>query len=161
MAHEMEHGEAKDLFVRAWELHRRGDLEAAIDLYKESIRVCPTAEAYTFLGWAYSHLGDVDRAIEECHRAIEADPEYGNPYNDIGAYLIQKGMFEEAVPWLEKAMRASRYECYHYPHMNLGRVYLHQKNYTGAMEEFSEALEIEPNYQLARVQLLKLQAMFN
>ena len=61
MAHEMEHGEAKDLFVRAWELHRGGDLEAAIDLYKESIRVCPTAEAYTFLGWAYSHLGDVDK----------------------------------------------------------------------------------------------------
>ena len=157
----MSQREAESLFTQAWDYHRQGNLEAAIVHYGKSISAFPTAEAHTFLGWAYSHLGDVDRAIEECHRAIDTDPDYGNPYNDIGAYLIQKGMFEEAIPWLRKALQAGRYECYHYPHMNLGRVYLHLKNYTEAMEEFIRALELEPDYQLARIQLLKLQAMFN
>lgn len=157
----MEREGAEELFGRAWEHHRKGDLDRAIELYKESIEVCPTAEAHTFLGWAYSHQGDIDRAIEECHKAIETDPEFGNPYNDIGAYYIQKGMYDEAVPWLKKAMQAVRYESYHYPHMNLGRVYLHKKKYLQAMREFRKALEIEPDYQIARVQLAKLRAMFN
>lgn len=153
--------EAEELFARAWENHRKGDLDKAIELYQESIDVFPTAEAYTFLGWAYSHRGDIDRAIEECFKAIDTDPDYGNPYNDIGAYYIQKGMYDEAVSWLEKAMQAARYECYHYPHMNLGRVYLHKKKYAEAMKEFQKTLEVEPKYQPARVQLAKLHAMFN
>ncbi|MFQ5693893.1 MAG: tetratricopeptide repeat protein [Nitrospinota bacterium] len=153
--------EAEELFAQGWERHRRGDLERAIELYRESIETFPLAEAHTFLGWAYSHQGDVDRAIEECFKAIDADPDYGNPYNDIGAYYIQKEMYDEAVPWLEKALRAKRYECRHYPHMNLGRVYLHKRKYAEAIRAFEKALEIEPEYQLARVQLSKLRAMFN
>jgi tetratricopeptide (TPR) repeat protein len=159
--YEMEYEDAQELFTQAWEHHRKGDLERAIELYQESIVVCPTAEAYTFLGWAYSHQGDIDKAIEECFRAIETDPDYGNPYNDIGAYYIQKGLYDEAIPWLKKAIHAGRYECYHYPHMNLGRVYLNKKKYAEAIKEFRKALEVEPSYQLARIQLVKLQAMFN
>ncbi|NIO09761.1 MAG: tetratricopeptide repeat protein, partial [Deltaproteobacteria bacterium] len=45
----------------------------------------PTAEAYTFLGWTYSFMGQLNEAIEECQRAITLDPDFGNPYNDIGA----------------------------------------------------------------------------
>ena len=45
--------------------------------------------------------------------------------------------------------------------MNLGRVYLHQKNYVKAMAEFEKALKFEPAYMLAKVQLAKLRAMFN
>lgn len=152
---------AEELFHRAWEFHRTGDLDKAIEIYKRSIEVRPTAEAYTFLGWAYSHQGDLDQAIENCFKAIETDPDFGNPYNDIGAYYIEKEMYEEAIPWLKKAMEAKRYECYHYPHLNLGRVYLHQKRYEGALKEFEKALEIEPDYRPARIQVAKLRAMFN
>jgi Tfp pilus assembly protein PilF len=54
--------------------------------------------------------------------AIEVDPTFGNPYNDIGAYYIGKGELDEAVQWLEKAKRAPRYEPRHFPYMNLGRL---------------------------------------
>lgn len=152
---------AEELFQRAWEFHRKGDLEKAIEIYKRSIEVHPTAEAHTFLGWAYSHQGDLEQAIEECLKAIETDPDFGNPYNDIGAYFIQKEMYEEAIPWLQKAIKARRYECYHYPHLNLGRLYLRQKKYTEAITEFEKALEIEPDYKPALIQLAKLRAMSN
>jgi hypothetical protein len=31
-----------------------GSLDEAIRLYLSSIRLCPTADAHTYLGWAYS-----------------------------------------------------------------------------------------------------------
>ena len=67
---------------------------------------CPTAEAYTFRGWAYIFSAASTTRSTSAKRAIEVDPAFGNPYNDIGAYLIAKGELDEAVPWLEQAKRA-------------------------------------------------------
>jgi Tfp pilus assembly protein PilF len=33
----------------------------------------------------------LDEATDECRRAIEIDPQFGNPSNDIGVYLTQQG----------------------------------------------------------------------
>ena len=52
------------------------------------------------------------------------DPDFGNPYNDIGAYLIELGREEEAVTWLERAKTAARYEPRHYPYFNLARIHV-------------------------------------
>ena len=54
-------------------------------------------------------MGRYDVAIEEAKRAIDLDPKYGNPYNDIGVYLIELGRWDESIPWLQKAMAATRY----------------------------------------------------
>ena len=144
------HEIAMQLFARAYELQMAGDLEQAVDLYKDSIRTCPTAEAYTFLGWTYRFQGKVDDAIEQCKFAILIDPGYGNPYNDIGSYLIEKKDFDGAIPWLEKATRAPRYEAYHYAWYNLGRAYLGKDMYTLAQQCMEKSLAIEPRYELAR-----------
>lgn len=141
---------AVQLFQKAYRHQMEGELEEAVRLYRESIHCHPTAEAHTFLGWTFSFQGRYDEAIEECRRAIAVDPDFGNPYNDIGAYLINLGKPEEAIPWLEKAIRAGRYEAYHYPHCNLGRVYLAKGMLKKALEEFEKALAIEPNYTFAR-----------
>jgi tetratricopeptide (TPR) repeat protein len=118
------------------------ELNAAVNLYSQSIEIFPTAEAYTFRGWAYCLLGRLDDAIEECKRAIEVDPEFGNPYNDIGAYLIAKGDPDAAVEWLEKAKTARKYEPRHYPFMNLGRLYAEKGMVLKAIAEFEEALRL-------------------
>ena len=104
------------------------ELDEAVELYKKSIEAYPTAEAYTFLGWTYSWMGRIDDAIAECHKAIEVDPTFGNPYNDIGSYLLMKGQIDDAIPWLERALQAPRYESYCYPHMNLARAYEARRN---------------------------------
>jgi tetratricopeptide (TPR) repeat protein len=145
------------LFQEAYRRQMEGQLEDAIRLYKQSIGIRPTAEAHTFLGWTYSFQGNYDRAIEECKKAIAIDPDFGNPYNDIGAYLLDLGKLDEAIPWLETATRAPRYEAYHYPHCNLGRVYMAQGMLKKAMEEFEKALAIEPEYSPARQFLEALQ----
>ena len=141
---------ARDLLQNAYKLQMQGDLDLAVQLYKQSIEMFPTAEAYTFLGWTYHFQGKTDDAIAECKKAIEVDPAFGNPYNDIGSYLIERGKHDEAIPWLEKAIGSSRYEAYHYPWYNLGRAYVNKEMYRKARECFEKSLEIEPAYELAR-----------
>jgi tetratricopeptide (TPR) repeat protein len=80
---------AQVLWERAYRRQMKGELADAILLYKRSIVVYPTAEAYTFLGWSYSMIDLHEEAIAMCKKAIEIDPSFGNPYNDIGAYLIE------------------------------------------------------------------------
>src|SRR5215216_3642521 len=83
--------EAVALFERAYQAQQADDYAEAIELYRRSISARPTAEAHTFLGWVYSFQGRYDEAIDECLRAIQVDATFGNPYNDIGSYLIAKG----------------------------------------------------------------------
>ncbi|MCX7930467.1 MAG: tetratricopeptide repeat protein, partial [Chlorobi bacterium] len=113
---EAEQVRAIEICHQAYRLHRDGRLEDAIELYRESIRVHPTPEAHTFLGWAYSFMGKYTDAIAECLHAIGLDPGYGNPYNDIGVYLMELRHFDEAEDWFEKAISAPRYATRHYAH---------------------------------------------
>ena len=136
--------QALDLWVHGQKHHLRGDLERAIELYTKSLGLYPTTEAYTFRGWAYSFQGRVDEAIEECKKAIATDPTLGNPYNDIGSYLVKKGKLDQAIEWLEKAKTAPRYESRHFPYMNLGRIYAQKGMVLRAIREFEAALEFHP-----------------
>ena len=152
---------ALDLWNEGVQHHMHGDFDGAIVAYTKSIEVCPTAEAYTFRGWAYNFLGRVDDAIGECKKAIEVDPGFGNPYNDIGAYLIAKGELDAAVPWLERAKQAPRYEPRHFPYMNLGRLYAAKGMLQQAIREFERALELHPGEPTCEAFLARLRATLN
>jgi len=138
-----------------------GEFSRAAELYKSSLELCPTAEAYTFLGWTYHFQGKVEAAIVECKHAIEVDPEFGNPYNDIGAYLIELGRHDEAVSWLERAIAAPRYEPRHFAYFNLGRVYYAKGMFNRARQCFQDALRLEPRYTLAAQALGNIRRMVN
>ena len=150
---------AKELYENAYRLQMQGDLELAAQFYRRSIELHPTAEAHTYLGWTYHYQGKVDEAIDECKKAIVVDPTFGNPYNDIGAYLIERGQYDQAIGWLEHALASERYDAYHYPWYNLGRVYVAKESYTKARECFRKSLEIEPRYSLAEEALQKLRVL--
>jgi len=106
---------ATDLWQEAYRYQIEGELDRAIELYQHSIEVYPTAEAHTFLGWVMSFQGRLAEATQECLRAIEIDSEFGNPYNDIGVYLMQQDKLDESISWLEKAKLAKRYEPRQFP----------------------------------------------
>jgi tetratricopeptide (TPR) repeat protein len=153
--------EALRLFDAAYEAQMRGELDEAAGLYRQSLAAYPTAEAHTFLGWTYSFMRRTDDAIAECLRAIEVDPDFGNPYNDIGAYLIEKGDRLGAAPWLRRAMSAPRYEAQFYPHFNLGRVYEAERRYLDALDQYDAALRLNPRYTLAARAFRRLQGKVN
>ncbi len=146
--------DALETALQLWQegTHRllSGDLEEAVALFTRSLEVRPTAEAYTFRGWAYSFAGRLDDAIEECRKAIATDPAFGNPYNDIGCYLMEQGKLDEAVTWFEQAKRALRYEPRHFPYLNLGRLRAARGEFPEAILEFQGALEQAPEDPVAQ-----------
>src|SRR5919199_2850371 len=153
--------EANQLFHEAYEAQLANDYERAIELYKRSIETYPTAEAHTFLGWVYSFQKRYDEAIEECLEAIRVDETLGNPYNDIGSYLIAKGDIWACVRWFKRALLAPRYESYAFPHFNLGRVYEMRGRLLEAAKHYGLALEQQPGFAQAATALRRLQARLN
>jgi tetratricopeptide (TPR) repeat protein len=152
---------AADFFRKAYKQHMSGNLVAAILNYRQSIDNFPTAKAHTFLGWALSLKGKYEEAIEECELAIDLEPDYGNPYNDIGTYLINLNRHEEAIYWFEKAIECQNYEPRHFPYYNLGRVYEKKGDWYTAIEYYKEALNLNSSYELARIAIIKLTALMN
>ena len=102
---------AVELIGQAMQHQMAQEFDRAIRLYKESIELYPTADAHTYLGWAYSF----------------------------------KGRLDDAIPWLERAKNAKRYEPRHFPYINLGRVYLTKGMLQKAIEEFNGSLKINPS----------------
>jgi Tfp pilus assembly protein PilF len=156
-----ENPRAKELWEQGTQELMAGRIPDAIRLFEASLEVEPTAEGFTYRGWAISYLGLLDEAIEECKKAIVLDPDFGNPYNDIGVYLMQKGKPADAVPWLERAKLAKRYEPRHFPYLNLGRIYLARGDKMRALDEFAQALQIQPDDPMALAALQTIQVTVN
>ena len=124
------------LLQEAYHAQLEGDYDHAVELYKNSLELFPTAEAHTFLGWTYHFQGKIEDAIQ-----------------------LEK--YDEAIPWLERALAAPRYEPRHFPHFNLGRAYAAKGMLARARECFNESLRIEPRYTLARRAVESLRRMVN
>lgn len=148
-------------FDLAFQHQQAGRLGEAMREYRHSLTLCPSAEAHTFLGWAMSFLGHYEEAIEQCRHAIALDPDFGNPYNDIAAYLIELERWDEAQPWLELALNAPRYEVRHFAHYNLGRLHEYFGRHHEARTAFQAALAAQPAYQQAARALATLTATMN
>ena len=152
---------AQAYFQAAYAAQMRGALDEAITLYEQSLACVPTAEAYTYLGWTLSRKGDYEGAIRACHRAIEVDPTFGNPYNDIGSYLITLGQPRTRCRGSGRRWAQQRYEPRHYPHVNLARVYVKLRQLDAAIAQLRVALAIAPQYRPARTELHRLLGLLN
>ena len=133
----------------------------AAHYYRKSIKMYPTPEAYTYLGWIQSFLGNFIQAIEYCKIAIELDPDYGNAYNDIGAYLLELGEADESIKYLRRAAKARRYGRQHFAHYNLGRAWERKREFSKAITSYKRALDMQPEYEPAKMAYYKLVRMMN
>ena len=143
--------EAEEYRNLGQERQAQGDVEDAAAYYRVSLDLFPTAEAHTYLGWAIASRGSWDEAIAECEKAIALDPDLGNPYNDIAVYLIELNRLDEALPYLEKAKAAVRYDCCHYPYYHQGRILERKGRFTAARDAYRASLDIEPTWEPARI----------
>lgn len=147
---------AQNYFEIAFELQVQGELDQALYYYRRSLDCVQSPEVYTFMAWAESQRGNLTAAVEFCCTAIRLDRDFGNPWNDLGAYLIALDRPLEAIMYLEQALRCPRYLTYHYAHYNLGRAYEALGDLEKAERKYQDALNEEPTYTLARQALRRL-----
>ncbi len=152
---------AVEYFDRAYQMHLNGNIENAIKEYQTSIYIYPTAKAHTFLGLAYSLQGNFEQAIKECKNAISIEPAYSNPYNDIGIYLLKLEKDDEAVCWFEKALSMKDNDAAYLSLFNLGKIYEKKGDWLKALSYFNETILVNPNYEPAQDEIIKLSTLLN
>lgn len=134
------------------------DLAGALELFNKARGHKETAEVLTLMGWVTSQMGNIEDAKSLCLKAIEIDPEYGAPYNDLGTLLLNEGHINESIKWYELAKKAPKYTNREYPYINAGRAYMQLNNFDKAMEEFEVALKLVPENQELRHTVSKIRS---
>lgn len=152
---------ARDLLERGYRLQLEGRGEDAVRDLRRSIALSPSALAHVLLGWALAQGGNVDDAIAECLAAIRLDPQLGNAWSDLGAYLLEKGDDDRARTYLAGALSMKRFERHHYAHANLGRVHRRQGLLVTALHEYRRAVELEPRNAAAKKAIREILRNFN
>lgn len=150
LQNELYHLKARAAAERGRVAQAQGDPETAVYLFAHSLEWAETPEARVGQAQALSYEGKLDLAVAECKKAIALDPTHGQAYNDIGVYLMQQGLDEEAETWLLQAISALNMEGRHFPHYNLGRIYERQHALGKAMACYEAALGEEASFDSAK-----------
>jgi tetratricopeptide (TPR) repeat protein len=140
---------------RAIELHRKGDLPAAIRAYEKFLQEAPQHPgALNLLGLAYSQTGDSVRAVPMLQRALALRPDLPGVSYNLGTMLSGLGRYQQAVAHFRKAIEADPTDA---EALNsLGSAL----NLLGRADEaaiyFERAIALRPNYAPAHHNLAKL-----
>ena len=135
---------AIDALHRGIELARAGDLDQAIALFVESVRIDPElAEAHSQLGAARLAGGDDAAALPHLERAVEIDPEFADARYNLGLLAHRGGRFDDAVTQFEMAVaiRPDHYDA----HLGLGTDLARVGRDAEAVEHLRRAITLRPD----------------
>lgn len=91
------------------------------------------------LGIISSDQGKLDEAIKYYKEAIDRDPIYSEAYNALGTVYSRQKKWKEALKFFNKALENKLYPTPHVPYLNIGRLYMAQKDYDKAIDAYREA----------------------
>lgn len=135
------------MYVYSYLSNRENDLDKCkkgIEYATRLIELNGSAEGYVERGNLNIDLYELDKAVDDCNKAIELDPDAYYAYNNLGCALLKLRRVEEAVVPLKQAIEMDP-EKDILPYMNLAECYVLLKQYDEAILMYKEALEIRPN----------------
>jgi spermidine synthase len=136
---------ATELFEAARELDLRGDLDHAVELYREALRTWPDfVEARVNLGRALALRGWTGEAIVEYRRAIQLDPESGSAHRALAEIFQAAGDTELALAHGREAARIA--PAWAEVHDDLGLSLATVGKLNDALAEFREAMRLRPDW---------------
>ncbi len=113
------------------------------------------AHAWRVRGRVLHSWGEATEAIAAYRKSIELLEDNPYAYNNLGFLYIQRGEFSEAVSLLEKATEQKNDIPFF--HNNLGVAYEATGELAKAASSFNKVLELDPDYEKARVSLARIQ----
>ena len=129
--------------IRGIALKNKGDLEGAINSYKQAIKIEPNfADAYLNLGAAMTNKGNFEAAIESCKKAIKIQPGFAEAYLNMSIALMKKGDLDGAIDNSRKAVKLKPdfAEAYH----NLGDSLFFKGDLEVSLDCYRHALNLNP-----------------
>jgi tetratricopeptide (TPR) repeat protein len=96
--------EAK-VMKRAYDFLNEGEIEYALQLYDQLLKVNPThIKALNYKGLALASLGHYDEAILWYDKVLDIDPTNISALNNKGVALYNLGHYDEAILWYDKVL---------------------------------------------------------
>jgi eukaryotic-like serine/threonine-protein kinase len=120
---------------------------APLPFYQRAVELDPKfAEAYAAMSVAYLNLHEFERASENARKAYELRQRV----SERERFHIEQTYYMAATGELEKAAQSDEIWKHTYPrdgspHTDLGFIYAHLGNWQRALDEFQEALRLEPS----------------
>lgn len=142
---------------QAMQLNLMGKHREALQKISIAIETDPAiADFHVLRGALHRKLGDYNAAIDDFLLALdkcdhnEESPVYIDSqrqllltYNDFSVECFTKGFFDEAIILLNKAIKGEKREKGLY--VNRGDCFFRQEEYNFAMQDYEQALELDPN----------------
>ncbi len=95
-------------------------------------------QSYYGLGLINDYQGKLDDAAKYYQEAIDRDADYSEAYNALGVVYFKQQKWKEAVKMFNKALSNKLYTTPHVPYLNLGDLFMAQKDYNKAIEAYRE-----------------------
>ncbi len=137
--------EQKRLIGTALSFHQTGNLEKALELYHEALRIDPThSDNLLFIGIVYCQQNNFRTACDYFTQieqsCVESNPNY---YINYGLALSELSDYDNAIKMLKRGIELDP-EAFE-PHFNLGRCYFKKGMFKDAGDSFLKSLSISPN----------------
>ena len=129
---------ADDFFNRANGRCEKGDLNGAVQDYREALLLKPDAGTLNNLAVTLSRQGDHDTAMEVITKAIGLDPKYAMAYSNRARWLEERGDLEGAEQDYSEAIRLRSDNGEDYAHR--GGVRASKRDWEGAAKDYTDAL---------------------
>jgi tetratricopeptide (TPR) repeat protein len=143
------HGDA--YYGRGVCYNRKKEYAKAVADFNEALKVKPNlGEAYIERAAAYAGLGKFQEALADYTGAMQKGANKSEVIKFRGSLYFQMKDYDKAIAdwkaYMAAVPNAKGAEAIHY---NIGLAYLAKKEYEGAVEAFTAALEIRPGYAAA------------
>ena len=120
--------------------------------YGTSFAQDPVAKQYFDEGQMHLEAGNYNQAIESFRMAVSLEDDYTDAYIEMGAAYKEKGDFDKAIIYLEKAISivGNVFEPAYLSDAftNLGVIYLKKGNFDRAFKYLKQAVFINPSSSL-------------
>lgn len=132
-------------FARALDLHKRGDIGSAEQLYQQILRAQPRhAGAMHLLGTIHLQRGNATAALSACEAALAIDPRNAGACQTQGDALHDLGRYGEAVAAYDRclALNAGHFVAW----CNRGSALLHSRRFEEAVASYDRALTLQRKF---------------
>jgi tetratricopeptide (TPR) repeat protein len=137
--------EGERLWILAVEAGNQGNPAKALELLQQLVAAYPNDErAHFLLGGNYFGRQDLAKAIEEYEKAVEINPEFAAPYNQLGYARRNSGNTAEAEQAFKKYIELlpnnpNPYDSYAEFLLATGR-------YDASIDSYQKALSVDPHF---------------